>query len=90
MIFWLHCAQLIEILSARVSIYEKFILKYCQIVFSRPFGKKHGYKNMNTLIYIEMTSKEIEIIHRFILFLVNCYLLHVPRLPSQPASNVGG
>ena len=23
-------------------------------------------------------------------FLVNCYLLHVPRLPSQPASNVGG
>ena len=37
MIFWLHCAivhcaQLIEILSARVSIYEKFILKYCQIV----------------------------------------------------------
>ena len=32
--------------------------------------------------------KEIEIIHR--LFLVNCYLLHVPRLPSQPASNVVG
>jgi hypothetical protein len=24
------------------------------------------------------------------LFLVNCYLLHVPRLPSQLASNVGG
>ena len=21
---------------------------------------------------------------------MNCYLLHVPRLPSQPASNVGG
>ena len=32
--------------------------------------------------------KEIEIIHK--LFLVNCYLLHVPRPPSQPASNVGG
>ena len=30
--------------------------------------------------------KEIEIIHRF--FLVNCYLLHVPRLPFQPASNI--
>ena len=21
---------------------------------------------------------------------MNCYLLHVPRLPSQPASNAGG
>ena len=28
------------------------------------------------------------VVHR--LFIVNCYLLHVPRLPSQPASNVGG
>ena len=33
-------------------------------------------------------SKELQIVYR--LFLVNCYLLHVPRLPSQPASNVGG
>ena len=32
--------------------------------------------------------KEVQIVYR--LFLVNCYLLHVPRLPSQPASNVGG
>ena len=24
------------------------------------------------------------------MFLVNCYLLHIPRLRSQPASNVGG
>ena len=23
-------------------------------------------------------------------FLVNCYLLHVPRIPSQPASNMRG
>ena len=30
----------------------------------------------------------VQIVYR--LFLVNCYLLHVPRLPSQPASNVGG
>ena len=34
------------------------------------------------------TTKEVQIVHR--LFLVNCYLLHVPRLPSKPASNVGG
>ena len=32
--------------------------------------------------------KEVQIVYR--LFLVNCYLLHVPRLPSQPASNVEG
>ena len=32
--------------------------------------------------------KKIEIIHR--LFLVNCYLMHVPRLPSQPASSGRG
>ena len=29
-------------------------------------------------------SKEVQIVYR--LFLVNCYLLHVARLPSQPAS----
>ena len=32
----------------------------------------------------EATLKEVKIVYRF--FLVNCYLLHVPRLPSQPAS----
>ena len=32
--------------------------------------------------------KEVLIVNG--LFLVNCYLLHVPRLPSQPASNAGG
>ena len=31
--------------------------------------------------YLTTTLEEIETIHR--LFLVNCYLLHVPRLPSQ-------
>ena len=31
--------------------------------------------------------KEVQIVYR--LFLMNCYLLHVPRLPSQPASNAG-
>ena len=35
-----------------------------------------------------VSIKEIQIVYR--LFLVNCYLMHVPRLPSQPASNVGG
>ena len=32
-------------------------------------------------------TKEVQIVYR--LFLENCYLLHVPRLPPQPASNVG-
>ena len=32
--------------------------------------------------------KEVEIVYR--LFLVNCYLLHVPRIPSQPASSGRG
>ena len=31
-----------------------------------------------------------EVLKVYKLFLVNCYLLHVPRLPFQPASNVGG
>ena len=33
-------------------------------------------------------TKEVQIVYK--LFLLNCYLLHVPRLPSQPASNVRG
>ena len=33
-------------------------------------------------------SKEVQIVYR--LFLVNCYLLHVPRLPSQPAGSGRG
>ena len=33
-------------------------------------------------------TKEVQIVHR--LFLVNCYLLHVTRLPSQPVRNLGG
>ena len=34
----------------------------------------------------DIAIKEVQIIYR--LFLVNCYLLHVPRLSSQPASNM--
>ena len=33
-------------------------------------------------------TKEVQIVHR--LFLVNCYLLHVPRVPSQPGSSGRG
>ena len=33
------------------------------------------------------SSKEVKIVYRW--FLVNCYQLHVPRLPSQPASTGG-
>jgi hypothetical protein len=45
----------------------------------------------NTIKYIlkfqNVLGKEVKIVSR--LFLVNCYLLHVPRLPSQPASTGG-
>ena len=35
--------------------------------------------------FSDIYGKEVQMVYR--LFLVNCYLLHVPRLPSQPASN---
>ena len=41
-----------------------------------------------SVVYTIGLVKEVQIVYR--LFLVNCYLLHVPRLPSQPVSNVGG
>ena len=37
---------------------------------------------------IVIVLKEVQIVYR--LFLVNCYLLHIPRLPSQPTSNARG
>ena len=40
------------------------------------------------LIHIRGSTKEVQIVYR--LFLVHCYLLHVPRLPSQPASSGRG
>ena len=51
-----------------------------------------GFKS-NRIFYYEAvkghgSAKEVQIVYR--LFLVNCYLLHVPRLPYQPASNAGG
>ena len=45
---------------------------------------RHSKIKMTTLT----SRKEVEIVYR--LFLVNCYLLHVPRLPSRTASNVWG
>ena len=39
-------------------------------------------------LFIELDTKEIKIVYR--LFLVNCYLLHVPRLPLQLASSGRG
>ena len=37
---------------------------------------------------LNLLIQEVQIVHR--LFLVSCYLLHVPRLPSQPASSGRG
>ena len=44
--------------------------------------------SVTILLAIMGTIKEVQIVYR--LFLVNCYLLHVPRLPSQPASSGRG
>ena len=46
------------------------------------------YLPFYSYLHLNIISKEVQIVYR--LFLVNCYLLHVPRLPSQPASNMGG
>ena len=43
----------------------------------------------NVLIFMKSFSKIKEVQIIYMLFLVNCYLLYVPRLPSQPASKVG-
>ena len=71
MILWLHCAivqcaQWIEILSARVSIYEKFILKYCQILVDH-LEKNMDNKNMNALV--DMTLHTI--LHSNVVHLYN-------------------
>ena len=55
--------------------------------FCRPVGKA----DKHIMVFVKLlntTFKEVQIVFR--LFLVNCYLLHVSSLPSQPASNVGG
>ena len=40
------------------------------------------------IVFSMYTLKEVQIV--YMLFLVNCYLLHIPMLPSQTASNVRG
>ena len=46
-------------------------------------GELHTGKLGQTPLSVDQ-PKEVQIVYR--LFLVNCYLLHVPRFPSQPAS----
>ena len=53
------------------------------------FAKNQFYAMQDVGLHIK--GKEVQIVYR--LFLVNCYILHVPivpRVPSQSASNVGG
>ena len=52
----------------------------------RTFYVKRYYQSA-VLISRAVFCKEVQIVYR--LFLMNCYLLYVPRLPSQPASNTG-
>jgi hypothetical protein len=47
-----------------------------------------SFQTRGTKLERFLPKKEVQIVYR--LFLVKCYLLHVPRLLSQPASNVGG
>ena len=53
-------------------------------------NKSPGWLNMTSVLFMSllMLIKEVQIVYR--LFLVNCYLLHLPRLPSQTASDAGG
>ena len=46
------------------------------------------YLPFYSYLHSNIISKEVQIVYR--LFLVNCYLLHVPRLPSQVASSGRG
>ena len=52
------------------------------------FNPKFKSKSAFLLISNIPSSKEVQIVYR--LFLVNCYLLHVPRLPFQPVSSGRG
>ena len=58
--------------------------------FKFPMHCDHAWRNdsLSKSAQIVLSNKEVQIVYR--MFLVNCYLLHVPRLPSQPASNMGG
>ena len=46
------------------------------------------WKPYSLFMYLQAMSKEVQIVYR--LFPVNCYLLHVPSLTSQPAGSEGG
>ena len=64
-------------------------LKIDQMLFHNTFDHFPViFKIETTFITDETMSKEVQIVYR--LFLVNCYLLHVPRLPSQLASTARG
>ena len=58
------------------------------ICFGTTTGTILGSTGLTNVIVFFGSTKEIQIVYR--LFLVNCYLLRVPRLPFQPDSNVGG
>ena len=77
--------------------------KFFYVLIKKPYlssdlrEKKLGLTDVMQLLhcYIDdlnqhavVFSKEVQIVYR--LFLVNCYLLHVPRLPYQPPSSGGG
>ena len=53
-----------------------------------PFPRVAPLSSQQPEILIDAAFKEVQIVYR--LFLVNCYLLYVPRLPSQPASSGRG
>ena len=79
--------------SSRKRVYMStinYILRTCGLVcmyFKIGTAFNAEYKFQNKEIVTTGQGKEVQTVFR--LFLVNCYLLHVPRLPSQSASNVG-
>ena len=67
------------------SIFSHKFPNFAQHESHQGFSKKIWFKGQ---LVSEAIAKEVQIACR--LFLVNCYLLNVPRLPFQPASNMGG
>jgi hypothetical protein len=60
----------------------------CQLIIDNDLVEKNPRGESGNTPLHDTAFKEVQIVYR--LFLVNCYLLHVPRLPSQPASSGRG
>ena len=77
--------------SGCTFVYNQYLFCFGSLLFLICIGMKLSiHPNLNSFLLeaYDIIRKEVQIVYR--LFLVNCYLLHVPRLPSQPASSGRG